>query len=318
MIDPELEQLARRLGNHREDVRRDLAIASRSDLAARIKKRKFRLMLKNEGIDADDNDPFTVAASAYDFGGDGIRIGTLSNGHALVWRHDEIPYSAICVGAPGFGKTTAVLGWLMQLAQFYTIIVVDLRGDYEALCRVIPGSRFLVFGEFPLNLLRGPSRVPPASFAAKFVEAFTDQFELFQASRRYIHKVWDALEVKRLATGHWPCLLDLKDALESQKEVRASPESDLRNRCLARVDAMCRALGEKAIGVEQGIDLEALIDQKTVLIFRMELERSIQDFLVNWLVMYVFEHRAFAENKFNQQPLVFVLDEQRSILRARR
>jgi hypothetical protein len=318
MIDAGLDRLARRYGKDREDVKRLLAGAPHSDAGARIAKSVLRAAIRRAGENPDDDDPFSIVAGAYDLGGDGVRIGHLADGHELTWRHDEIPYSAMCVGAPGFGKTTAAISWIIQLAKWYTIIIPDLRGDYEALCRIVPGARLFVFGEFPINLMRDPSRVPPATFAAKFVEVFTDQFELFQASRRYLNMIWDTLDAKRATTGHWPCLLDLKEALENRKENRGSAELDFRNRCLARVDALCRALGDAAVGVEQGINLESLIDQKTLIIFRLELERSIQDFLVNWLVMYVFEHRVFAEDKFNQKPLIFVLDEQRSILQERK
>jgi hypothetical protein len=318
MTDIDLKRLADRLGAKRPDVQRLLAAAARSADGARIARSVLRAELRRAGLDPDDDDPFAVASTAYDLGGEGVKIGTLSNGSVLVWRHDEIAYSGIWVGSPGGGKTNSVLDLSVQLSEHYTIVVPDVRGDYEPLVRIIPDARFFAFGEFPLNLLRGPSRAPQAVFNQRFAEVFTDMFDLFQASRRYLNLVLDTLEAKRVEACHWPCLLDLKDELEDRREERGSSESEFRSRCLARVDAICRALGEKAVGVEQGIDLESLIEQRTVLIFRMELERSIQDFLTNWLLMYIFTHRAFAEDKFNQRPLIFVLDEQRSLLRTRR
>jgi hypothetical protein len=315
---PDLERYAKRLGTGRDDVRGLLVIARQSADGARIARSVLRAELRRAGLDPDDDDPFTIAPTAYDLGGEGVQIGMLSNGSVLVWRHGEIAYSGIWVGSPGSGKTNSVLDLCVQLSGHYTVVAPDLRGDYEPLVRVIPGARLFAFGEFPVNILRGPSRVPPPVFNQRFVEVFTDMFDLFQASRRYLNLVLDSLEAKRAETGHWPCLLDLKDELEGRREERGSSELEFRNRCLARVDAICRALGEKSVGVEQGIDLEWLIEQKTVLIFRMELERSIQDFLTNWLALYMFTHRAFAEDKFNQRPLIFVLDEQRSLLRTRR
>ena len=318
MAEMEIDRLAKQLGPRREDVRRLLDIAARSADGTRLAKNLLRAKLRQAGVNPNDDDPFSVLTSAYDLGGDGVQVGRLADGHDLVWRHDEIPYSALFIGAPGFGKTNAVLHLLIQLSQYYTILISDLRGDYECLCRTIPGARLFVFGEFPINLLRGPARVPPSAFNQRFSETFTDQFDQYQSSRRYLNMVLDILEAKRVETGHWPCLLDLKDALEDRKEERGSAELDFRSRCLARVDAICRALGEKAVGVEQGIDLDALVEQGATLVFRMGLERSIQDFLTNWLLVFVFERRMASENKFNQKPILFVLDEQRSILRIRR
>ena len=319
MDDAEIDRYAKRLGPQREDVKRLLATAARSDDGRRIARSVLRAKLRQADRDPDDDDPFTAVVSPEDLGGDGVVVGPLANvGGELIWRHDEVPYSALFVGAPGFGKTSTIIRLLMQLVLHYCIIVADLRGDYECLVRVVPNNRFFVFGSFPINLLRGSSRVPPAVWNQKFSEVFTDQFDLFQASRRYLNLVLDSLEAKRVETGHWPCLLDLLDAFEDRKEQRGSDELKFCNRCLARVDAVRRALGEEAVGVEEGINLEGLIEAGTMLIFRIDLEKSVQDFLVNWLLAYVFEHRLWTEDKFNQRPLVIVLDEQRSILRVRR
>jgi hypothetical protein len=318
VTDPELERYIRILGKDNPDVQRFLK-AARGKSGTQIAKSVLRARIRGAKGNPDNNDPFAFIPSIEALGGSGPSVGFLADsGHELIWRHDEIPYSALFVGNPGFGKTSHIIRLLIQIAPYYTIIIPDLRGDYECLIRAIPNSRLFVFGEFPINLIRGSSRVPPAVTNQRFSEIFTDQFDLFQASRRYLNVILDGLEGKRLETGHHPCLPDLLDALEDRKEERGSDEYRFRGRCIARVDAICRALGEKCVGVEQGIDLERLIDTPQTLIFRIELEKSIQDFLVNWLVTYVFEHRTWSENKFSQKPLIFVLDEQRSLLRARR
>ena len=319
MIDAEIEQYARRLGAQREDVKRLLANAARSADGARIAKSVLRAKLRGYGKNPDDDDPFNAVLSPDSLGGSGVVFGPLAaGGGELVWRHDEIPYSGLFVGAPGFGKTSQIINLVVRLSPPYPVLIPDLRGDYEPLVRLIPGARFFVFGSFPINLLRCSSRVPPPVWNQKFSEVFTDQFDLFQASRRYLNLMLDSLEARRVESGHWPCLLDLRDALEDRKEQRGSDELKFRDRCLARVDALCRTLGEKSVGVERGIDLEGLIEAGTTVVFRIELEKSIQDFLVNWLLTFAFEHRTWAEDKFNQKPLLFVLDEQRSILRIRR
>ncbi|MFC1782702.1 hypothetical protein ACFL02_03835 [Planctomycetota bacterium] len=112
--------------------------------------------------------------------------------------------------------------------------------------------------------------------------------------------ILDTLEARRVESGHWPCLLDLRDALVDRKEDRSSDELRFRNRCLARVDALCRVLGDKTVGVEQGIDLEYLIKAGNLLVLRMELEKSIQDFLTNWLLMYAFELRTLKKEHLVQ------------------
>jgi len=319
VIDAELENYAAAFGPDDPRIRRLLKAAGRSETGRRIAKSVLRARLRRAGVDPDDNDPFPVLVPPEALGGEGLLIGNLvETDQSLIWQDDEIPYSALCVGDPGFGKTTLIISLLIQLAARYTAIVPDLRGDYECLCRAVPQARFFPFGSFPINLLRGSTQVPPATFNQRFSEVFTDQFDQRQSSRRYLNMVLDDLDAKRAETGHWPCVLDLLEALEDRKEVRGSDAIRFRDRCIARVDALRRALGDEAVGVEQGIDLEELVKDGTMLVFRTELEKSVQDFLTNWLLMYVFEHRRWAEDKFNQRPIVFVLDEQRSILSLRR
>jgi len=319
VITPEIHRYAQQLGKHRDEVRCMLEAAARSQQGERIALSVLGALFRRECAGADSDDPFALAPGAYKLGGDGIHVAFTTPGDAdVVWLHDEIPYSALFIGAPGFGKTTIIIRILLECAGLYTAIIPDLRGDYECLCRAVPNARLFALGEVPINFLMGPSCVPPSVFNQRFCEVFTDQFDQYQSSRRYLNLVLDGLDAKREETGHWPCLLDLRDALEDKKEQRGSDELRFRNRCLARVDALCRALGEKSVGVERGIDLDRLIQQGAMLIFRMELEKSIQDFLTNWLLMYVFELRTSSENKFNLKSIVFVLDEQRSILRIRR
>lgn len=315
----ELERLATILGRDRLEVRRHLHAATRSDDGARLAKSRFLAMLRAARMDPADDDPFQVASGAYDLGGDGVLLGSVECAACnLIWRWDEIGNSALLVGQPKTGKSTAIMNWAIQLAPLHSVIIPDLRGDYECLLRVIPNARLFVWGEFPINLLRGSSLVPAPVFNQRFSEMVTDMMDARQASRRYLSLALDVLEARRAETGHWPCLLDLLDALEDRREPRGSDELRFRNRCIARIDAICRALGEDALAVENGIDLERIVEEGTVAIFRMNLERSIADFLTNWLLAYVFEHRMWSEQKFDQKPIVFVLDEQRNILRRRR
>ena len=72
------------------------------------------------------------------------------------------------------------------------------------------------------------------------------------------------------------------------------------------------------MGVEQGIDLETLIAQPGIVIFRSAFSREIQDFLTAWLLTFAFEDREFREDKFNLPALLYVLDEQRRVLMSRR
>jgi len=318
MLDSDMEQCARRLGPRREDVKRMLVTASRSANGARLAKTILRAKLRQTGVNPDDSDPFRTVVAPEVLGGSGIVFGPLADDQGeLIWRHNEIPYSAIITGDPGGGKTSLVLQLLIRSAPFYATVVHDLRGDYEPILRVIPNARFLELGNFPVNLLRGPRNVPPAAFNQRFSQIFTDVFDQRQASRRYLNLVLDSLDARRAATGHWPCLLDLRDALEIRKEMRGSDEMRFRNRCVARVDALCRALGEQSVGVEQGVDLAGLIGAGATVVIRSEVEQTVQDFITAWIIMYAFEQRTWAEDKFNQKPLVIVLDEQRSLLRAR-
>lgn len=318
MIDPTLERCATMLGRDRPDVQRYLQAAARSDDSARLARGRMLAILRQANIAPQDDDPFRIARGAYDVGGDGVLLGTIEgSSEGLIWRPDEARHSGLFVGEPGFGKTSAIINIVRQVAADHTVVIVDTRGDYECLLRVLPNARLFVFPEFPLNLLRGSSRVPPPVFNQCFSEIITDMMDARQASRRYLELVLDELEATRATTGHWPCMFDLLDALQDRKEPRGSDELRFRNRCLARIDSICRALGEKVLAVERGVDLESLIEEHNVLIFRANLERAISDVLTNWFLAYIFLHRLWSERKFDQNPLFFILDEQRNILRWR-
>jgi hypothetical protein len=306
------------LGKDRPDVKRYLREAARSQEGARLAAGRFRVRLSQAGIDPHGDDPFRVARAAYDLGGDGVVVGpTGGDAGTLVWRHQETRNSALILGQPDVGKTSAVMHLVAQLARDHTVILPCLRGDYESMVRVAPKARFFVFGEFPFNPLRFSSRVPPSVASQRFSELITDMMDAQQASRRYLNLVLDELDARRQETGHWLCLLDLLAALQDRREPRGSDELRFRNRCIARIDALCRALGQEALAVEEGIDLERLIEEKGLLIFRMNFERATSDVLTGWLQAFVFEHRMWSESKFNQKPLILVLDEQRNLLRWR-
>jgi hypothetical protein len=318
MVGTKLERYARRLGLQRPDVQRILSTAEKGENAARIAESVLRAKLRRAGVNPDDNSPFRPAISAEALGGSGIVFGSLADSSGdLIWRFDELPYSAIFTGSPGQGKTTLVIKLIVQLSSYCPIVVVDVRGDYECLQRLISNSRFFVFGSFPINLIRGPSNVPPQVFNQRFSQVFTEELQLFESSRRYLNKTLDLLDEKRVMTGHWPCLLDLLDQLENQKEDAHSNEKQFRDRCVARVDMIKRALGVESVGVESGIDIEGLIQIPQTIVFRLELEQSLADFLTSWLLMYVFEHKTWKENKFNQMTTIVVLDEHRSLLLKR-
>ncbi len=116
MIDDVLDRYAKILGRHRPDVSRLLQAAALSDDAGRIAKTVLRAKLRRAGIRPEDDDPFTAILSAEQLGGHGVNVGPLAHGGGeLVWRHEEIPYSALFVGSPGGGKTGEVLHLLIQL-----------------------------------------------------------------------------------------------------------------------------------------------------------------------------------------------------------
>lgn len=317
MSDSDFDRWGAILGRNRADIKHRRRAASWSDVSRQLARNIT--LAEFQQLQIDPNDVFRVAPGSYDFGGDGPHLGAVDgNAGELNWLRSDVRTSALLLGMPNTGKSSTVMHLVLQLARDHTVVLPDLRGDYECLVRAIPNARLFSFGEFPLNLLCGPSRVPPSVFNQRFAEVITDMMDARQASRRYLELVLDELETKRIATGHWPCLPDLLAALEDRKEPRGSDELRFRNRCIARIDSIIRALGEKALAVEQGIDLEALIETDGVLIFRMNLERSVSDTLTNWLFTFVFEHRMWSEDKFNLKPLVDVLDEQRNILRLRR
>lgn len=316
MAEAPLNRYARKLGRHRPEVARRLRIARRSKAGARIATSVMRARLRRAQFDPDGDEPFSDMIDDDALGGRGARIGSVPDGRALIWREAEIPYSALVTGDPGYGKTELALGLINQLAGRYPIIIPDIRGDYEPLVRHVSNSRYLPFGEFPVNLLRAPAGVAQAIFNQRFTEAFVDSFGLQQSSGRYLIKTLDALEDRRRQHGHGYCLPDLRDALQARQEPRGSDELRFRNRCLARTDALCRALGERFVGVEQGVDLAELIAANALIVLRSDVEKSISDFLTHWAITYAFALRSAAEDKFNQAPLIIVLDEQRSILRA--
>lgn len=114
MNENELDFYARRLGPQREDVKRLLAAAARSDDGARIAKSVLRAKLRRAGVDPDDNGPFAPFATVGKLPVEGIEIGRVHETADIVFLSwDELRRGVLITGCHGSGKTN--LGyWLAE------------------------------------------------------------------------------------------------------------------------------------------------------------------------------------------------------------
>jgi DNA-binding MarR family transcriptional regulator len=169
----------------------------------------------------------------------------------------------------------------------------------------------LPWQELRLNPLRPPEGVSPRRWAQVFSEIFSHATALLSGSKNYLLK--KIVELYKLyglfddVSGPYPSLHELQRLIEEDSMNYVRKASDYRETVLNRLEAMNLTSGT-VFDCSRGYGAEELLQEDVVFEFD-GLSRDVQNFLMEVLFAYVYEHRLAQNRRGQGLNHVFFLDE---------
>lgn len=252
-------------------------------------------------------------------GTEGISPGTvLALDREFFYGLEELPLGIFCTGGTGTGKTTAQHHLIRQAnEQGVGAFVPDVRGDARQLACGVRNALAIPDGEDRFNPFEPPEGVPMEKWVPVVVARFTVDLGLQQASQSYLTNLVEGLLEEARKRGTVPTVPDLLDLLKRQKPRPRSSEEGYWERTIARVKAFLMLVGDRVLGVQRGFPLIPAIEQGRLVVLELRVERWIADLLTSFRLYSLYFRRLYCGEPFAQRPVLVVLDEMRSLLRAR-
>jgi len=269
------------------------------------------------------NDPFAPHPKREALEAPGLLIGHVPGADAgFCLTNDDADGGGILLsGSPRSGKTNTAYGLIDGFIQGgpalgeSVVWTSDLRDDYVGLARHIPRLIVVRRVDERWNILRPPTGMPLRDWYQQWSTLFIEFYALKTGSRQYLIKMMDTLAEWHEHTNHYPCMADLRDLLEAQEPKPRSDEEGYRDRCLERVDAFLRETGAMT-QCERGFDYEKLMNEGISIVFENDLSKQTADFITALRILYVYCFRRYNDDRPHHR-FVFVLDEQRHLIRSR-
>lgn len=238
-----------------------------------------------------------------------LALGTSFTGEVYHLSQNNLAKHLLTVGQSGTGKTTLFYNLFRQVEQ--PAWFFDLKRDYRHLLQKEEELLVLPWSEFRFNPLKPPQGVPPRRWVQVFSEIFGHATALLSGSKNYLMK--KLVELYQLYNlfddirSPFPSLHELELLVRRDNINYVRKQSDYRDRILNRLKPMSLTAGT-VFDCSKGYSVEELLEREVVFEFD-GLSRDIQNFLMEILFAYVYEHR-IAENQRNQGlNHVFFLDE---------
>ncbi len=269
------------------------------------------------------NDPFAPYPRPEALGVPGLFVGAVPTvGTDFHLTMDDLRSGGMMLsGSPSAGKTNAAY-WLIERlitdnrAIGKTIVwVSDLRGDYVGLARHIEDLLVVPRPDERWNILQPPTGCPLEDWYQQWCTLFIEHYALRTGSRQYLIQIMDKLAEWNKDTGHYPCMVDLRDLLRAQQPKARSDQAGYRDRCLERVEAFLRETGAMT-DCEIGFDYERVMDEGLSVVFENDLSKTTADFITALRIFLVYCYRRYNDDHPHHR-FVFVLDEQRHLIRRR-
>ncbi|WP_207587101.1 ATP-binding protein [Halomontanus rarus] len=264
--------------------------------------------------------PFRYERSYPDPENNVLDLGVTKTGSQYTLPVDVLPKHLLVAGQSGAGKTTLFYTLMQELSVPWWAF--DLKRDYRHLTQSGDTSVLVVpWQRLRLNPLSPPPGVPRARWAQVVAEVFGHAHGLLSASKNYfmaaVMELYDSDTTgdpdtessSPNADTPQPTFHDLNAALDAQTVQPYSTESQYRSRVRNRLDGMLRVAGP-VFDCQHGYPIIDLLEQNVVFEFD-GLRTDLQDFLMELLFAYVYEHRlanATTERNAGLQH-VFFLDE---------
>lgn len=235
-------------------------------------------------------------------GAEDLVMGTVKE-TARPFTVDEatLPRHVLAVGMTGAGKTTFIYNLLQQVSVPYWVF--DLKTDYRHLCRAGEDVTVIPWEELRVNPLRPPPGVSVQRWSQHLVAVFGDAYDLLSGSQHYLlPHLLEAYE----AVDTPPSLPMLQQYIDANGATGRS-QSTYKDRITSRLSAICAAT-DPVFDCRTGIPLETLLDRSVV--FELDgLAPDHQDFLMEYVLAWVYAYRAHHQHRGAGLRHLFVLDE---------
>ena len=279
-------------------------------------KRLLVRMCQQLGLDP--GDPFLPAPEPGNLG-EGIPIGVVESLEMpFHYGVDELPTSMAFLGSPKSGKTTAVIHVIVEVQRLAIgCLAADLRGDYLKAASRIHSAVILPGSLLRVSFFDPPPGVSAREWASVLAARITLDLGLQQAGLFYANRLMAELLEKAQAARVVPTLLDFVELVRRQSPKPRSSEEGYRERLLGRLEALLLLAGEEMFAVQRGHPISDLLEQGRLVCLDLRgMDKTVADLLFSLLVYRSYFERMYRADAFSSQTILFVLDEQRNLIRA--
>lgn len=280
-----------------------------------------RVIIKCRKLKLDPSDVFHPHPSRKSLGTRGLDLGNVSPlGQDFFfldkdWSAGGIMFS----GCTSSGKTTALCHVLEEgNRNGIGAIVIDLRGDLvKILAPRIPDLLVIGPGQDRLNPCSPPPGVKLRDWLRVISGRLTFDLGLKEASQIFLINVFAKLAKACEKLRVVPTMRDVLEFVKEQKTRPRSSDEACKERIIARLGALIDICGP-VFSVQKGFPVVEKAEQGRVVVIHHLLEKMACDFVAAIRLYYTFTKRLFSPDPFRQPRLFYVLDEQRSLIRAQR
>ncbi|NUB91099.1 ATP-binding protein [Haloterrigena sp. SYSU A121-1] len=250
-----------------------------------------------------------------------LDLGRILNSAAAFTLSENVLTRHVLVsGETGSGKTTLFYSIVDQCPA--PVWMFDLKTDYRHLLRESPDLVVLPWNQLKLNPLRPPPGETPRRWAQAFQELFGDAYDLLGGSQNYLlphllelyedHDIAVEQPVDSDTTG-LPTLQELSKYLAEDGRKGLS-QSKYKDTTISKLRAMTAATGD-LFDCRRGHPLPDLLKQDIVFEFD-GLATDHQDFLMEWLLTWVYTYRNAQQQRGDRLRHVFLCDEGKRLFSA--
>jgi DNA-binding MarR family transcriptional regulator len=248
-------------------------------------------------------------------GRSGILIGRCPDTSRELWADDYAKNFLIC-GTIGSGKTNTILNLANGIVQQggTAFIFQRRRGDYDFLLKTVKEKAMLI----PLRRLRFPVFNPPPQvnwqeWAVLMAMAFCHTYELLVGSRFALgYRLVNFFKEYLAKLGRYPTIVEFAEFLDELNPT--GHEKDYFDAFRQRTRYLLH-VHDEMFHVAQGHDIIGLSESGKIVVFHLDADEQVNEWLILCLVHYVYKYRENAHKR--HCPLLFVIEEARSMLRQK-
>lgn len=260
--------------------------------------------------------PFKSVSPNYRLQDRPIYIGDdWKNQNPYTLHESQLPEHILIAAQSGGGKTNLIQQLLQQLQKPYWAL--DLKRDYRHLLPHENNLTVIPVEKLQFNPFKPPPGTPWKEWKNQVIEVFCDSVHLLDASQNYIDQNIRPIYKKHLEDQQHPVhdpptIHDLQQRIKNNNPSPRSKESQYRETVLNRLNKFTGAPTGKIFEDAHGLDLQYLLNQNVV--FELDgLPSDVQNFLMEYLLEWVYQYRVQHQQRGGNLRHVFVIDEAKQL-----